>query len=203
MAIEPRSRPEDRARDDSGVRFIAELEAEDTSQARALAGATSPDLVAFLLECASGAVFVLDASSQVVAMSRVAAALVRRAGPEVIDAVAGSHHTVVDTRVGPLRVSRRQIATSERTHHLVLHAEPFAVDADTMLQAAVTRWGPTVRQTEALRHVLDGVSNKEIARRMGVSPRTVEVHVTALLDKAGVDSRARLIARARELAGVP
>lgn len=200
--IRPAPRPEERERDDSGVRFISELDAEGAAKAKTLADATSPDLVAFLLECTSGAVFILDVEKQVIAMSRVAAALVRRAGPDLIDAVVGCDRPVVDTSVGPLRVSRRQIAKTERTQHVVLHAEPFADDTDTILRIAIERWGPTVRQTEVLRHVLEGVSNKEVALRMGVSPRTVEVHVTALLDKANVDSRARLIARARELRAV-
>ena len=56
-------------------------------------------------------------------------------------------------------------------------------------------WGATQRQSDVLRLVLDGLANKEIAGRLKVSPRTVEVHVTALLEKASVDSRTGLVAK--------
>jgi DNA-binding NarL/FixJ family response regulator len=40
-----------------------------------------------------------------------------------------------------------------------------------------------------------GDSNKDIAAQLGCTESTVEVHVSALLKKAGVDSRSKLIAR--------
>ncbi len=51
------------------------------------------------------------------------------------------------------------------------------------------------RQTEVLALVAAGESNKLIAARLDCALRTVEVHVTALLRKAGCDSRAELVAR--------
>lgn len=53
----------------------------------------------------------------------------------------------------------------------------------------------TRRQREVLDLVLQGASNKEIARTVFVTERTVETHVTAILSKVGLDSRSRLIAR--------
>jgi DNA-binding CsgD family transcriptional regulator len=57
------------------------------------------------------------------------------------------------------------------------------------------RWKLTPKQAEVLRHVVEGRSNTAIAGLLGCVERTVELHVTALLDKAGVDSRAALVAR--------
>jgi DNA-binding NarL/FixJ family response regulator len=47
----------------------------------------------------------------------------------------------------------------------------------------------TGRQTEVLRHVAQGKSNKEIARDLKISPLTVRLHVSGLLSAMGVESR--------------
>jgi DNA-binding CsgD family transcriptional regulator/tetratricopeptide (TPR) repeat protein len=49
--------------------------------------------------------------------------------------------------------------------------------------------GLTDRQIEILRMLSTGISNAEIARRLVVSPRTVDHHVSAILQKLGVRSR--------------
>lgn len=53
----------------------------------------------------------------------------------------------------------------------------------------------TDRQAQVLERLAHGCSNKEIAASLDASEKTVEFHVTQLLRKAGVDSRALLIAR--------
>lgn len=53
--------------------------------------------------------------------------------------------------------------------------------------------GFTARETEVLSLVAEGLANKEIATRLGVSPRTVEKHVESLLRKTGARSRTRLV----------
>lgn len=60
---------------------------------------------------------------------------------------------------------------------------------------AVARWTLTLRQGEVLAKVAEGNANQTIAAMLGISERTVEVHVTALLDKAQVECRAELVAR--------
>jgi DNA-binding NarL/FixJ family response regulator len=44
----------------------------------------------------------------------------------------------------------------------------------------------TTRQTEILRHVASGRTTKEIARELGISPKTVEFHRSRLMEKIGV-----------------
>jgi hypothetical protein len=44
-----------------------------------------------------------------------------------------------------------------------------------------------------LDRLMVGETNKEIASRLGCSPRTVEFHLANIFRKTGVDGRARLI----------
>lgn len=57
----------------------------------------------------------------------------------------------------------------------------------------------TARERDILPLLLDGMSNKHIARELGLSPRTVETHRANLLKKMQVDSVTSL---AKRLAGV-
>ncbi len=65
---------------------------------------------------------------------------------------------------------------------------------------ASKRWNLTARQREVLAELAEGLPNRTVAAVLGVSERTVEVHVTAVLEKAGVESRAALIAAVYSLA---
>jgi DNA-binding CsgD family transcriptional regulator len=51
------------------------------------------------------------------------------------------------------------------------------------------------RMRETLRHLLDGLSEKQIARRMGISRATVHEYVTGLFRRFGASGRAELMAR--------
>jgi DNA-binding NarL/FixJ family response regulator len=51
------------------------------------------------------------------------------------------------------------------------------------------------REREVFRLVLDGLVNKEIAARLGISVRTAKFHVSAILKKCGVSSRLDLLSK--------
>lgn len=59
--------------------------------------------------------------------------------------------------------------------------------------------GVTVREYEAFRLLADRLSNKDIAERLFISPRTVEKHIASLMNKTGAASRADLCARSTRL----
>ncbi|MBI4421277.1 MAG: response regulator transcription factor [Gemmatimonadetes bacterium] len=59
------------------------------------------------------------------------------------------------------------------------------------------------REREVLHLTVEGLTSKEIATRLGISPRTAEAHRAHLMHKLGVRNRVELIRYAAELGIVP
>jgi two-component system, NarL family, nitrate/nitrite response regulator NarL len=57
----------------------------------------------------------------------------------------------------------------------------------------------TPREREVLALLSEGLSNRVIAERLGISRHTVKFHVNALLQKLGVDGRTEAVVRAARL----
>jgi DNA-binding CsgD family transcriptional regulator len=73
---------------------------------------------------------------------------------------------------------------------------PIGHDTDLDDLAAVrARWKLTGRQNEVLDLVLLGYTNAYIGEKLGIQECTVEFHLSAIFDKAGVNNRATLIGR--------
>lgn len=51
----------------------------------------------------------------------------------------------------------------------------------------------TARETEVLRAMADGLANKEIAARLGISENTVKFHVGSVMGKLGASSRTEAV----------
>ena len=51
----------------------------------------------------------------------------------------------------------------------------------------------TPREQDVLRLLTQGLTNKGIADRLGISPRTVEIHRAHLMEKMGADSLPALV----------
>lgn len=86
--------------------------------------------------------------------------------------------------------------------------KPFdQAQLEAAIQAAFAREGPrlergaalrklatlTAREREVLEHAARGLHAKEIAAALGISPRTVEVHKTRVMEKLGVRNVAELV----------
>lgn len=64
---------------------------------------------------------------------------------------------------------------------------------------ALTELGISPREAAVLAELAAGYANKEIARRLDVSPNTVKTHVARLYEKLGATRRTDAVRRAREL----
>jgi DNA-binding NarL/FixJ family response regulator len=64
--------------------------------------------------------------------------------------------------------------------------------------AAPQRFVLTDRERSVLRLVAAGMPNKQIARQLSISERTVKFHVTSILNKLNADNRAQAVSLAHE-----
>jgi DNA-binding NarL/FixJ family response regulator len=51
----------------------------------------------------------------------------------------------------------------------------------------------TSREIEVLRMLAEGLVNKDIATRLGISENTVKFHISAILDKLGASTRTEAV----------
>jgi DNA-binding NarL/FixJ family response regulator len=68
--------------------------------------------------------------------------------------------------------------------------------ASRLLHAAPSPDDLTPRETEVLRHLVLGESNKEIATALSISEETVKTHVANVLSKLGVENRGQATVQA-------
>ena len=129
------------------------------------------------------ALSVSDAAEDVIAVIRAGArGYVTKAisGPELADAIG--------------RVREGDAVFSPRLAGFVLDAFAGALPADVDPELDQL----TAREREVLRHIARGYMYKEIALRLGISVKTVEAHVSAVLRKLQLSSRHELTRWAAE-----
>ncbi|MFN3514462.1 MAG: response regulator transcription factor [Phenylobacterium sp.] len=69
--------------------------------------------------------------------------------------------------------------------------------------AALAALGLTGQELKVLERLAEGLSNKEIARRLGLSPNTVKTHIANLYAKLEVGRRTQAVGKARDLHLIP
>lgn len=74
------------------------------------------------------------------------------------------------------------------------HRSSSIPDTDTktiQLTSASSKYpsGLTEREVQVLRLIVQGLTNKQIAKELVLSPRTINIHVTSIYNKLGVNSR--------------
>jgi DNA-binding NarL/FixJ family response regulator len=67
---------------------------------------------------------------------------------------------------------------------------PLATEEDLLVEPL------TARELEVLAHLADGLSNKAIAIRLGISDETVKFHLSAIFGKLGASNRTDAVRQA-------
>jgi LuxR family maltose regulon positive regulatory protein len=99
----------------------------------------------------------------------------------------------------PVAYINQLLAAFARTEPRGLRTESHASEDSVLSPQSSALVEPlTRREQEVLRLLVAGASNQEIATRLVISLATVKKHVSNLLGKLGVDSRAQAIARAHD-----
>ena len=98
-------------------------------------------------------------------------------------------------------------ATPKRLHAaLVAVADGLYVVDDELSDAVINHRGEaelldplTARETEVVQLLASGLTNKEIANRLGISDHTVKFHVNGIMGKLGVETRTEAVVHAARL----
>jgi DNA-binding CsgD family transcriptional regulator len=143
-----------------------------------------------MLDRVGAPAFVVTAKGNVLEANSAGEALLATRSREIrdalIDAVAGrgSAFELVELATGPegpMRLAVMQTSSIEQR-------------IEMCVRVCTRRWGVTPRQAATLGLLVRGLSNATIAATLECSERTVELHVTALLDRARVEGRSALVA---------
>jgi DNA-binding CsgD family transcriptional regulator len=142
------------------------------------------------LEAVRGPAFLLRERGHLVQANAAARALLAR----------DPHGVAVDLRAaaagrGDPRFSVTRLEVPNAPDHFLAVLRPAPGTPTPRAAAAAVRWRLTPRQREVLGQLAAGKGNKDIAARLGLAERTVELHVTALLEKMACEHRAQLVAR--------
>jgi non-specific serine/threonine protein kinase/serine/threonine-protein kinase PknK len=96
-------------------------------------------------------------------------------------------------------LSKRELATARKKGHALTFraAVEYALneqDSHTRFRSAGPSTQPTKRELEVAALIAEGLTDKEMAARLVISPRTVHGHVEHLLVKLGFNSRTQIAA---------
>jgi DNA-binding NarL/FixJ family response regulator len=116
------------------------------------------------------------------------ALLARRRDAAARDSLRAAHTTAVRLGAEPLRASIEALAARGRVD---------LVDGRAATEpSAATALGLTEREAEVVALIAEGLSNKEIGARLFITEKTASHHVSSILGKLGVATRAEAAAAA-------
>lgn len=142
------------------------------------------------MEALGAPAFILDPRGEVAHANEAGAALSK---DERVELIARGRRLLGGQAAADEDLSLLSIQAPGLPPHAFLYQRAGPTAAQR-LAACERRWKLTGRQVEVLRAIVRGGANKTIAAALGIREKTVEVHVTSLLRKAGVESRSELVA---------
>lgn len=112
--------------------------------------------------------------------------------------------TMVDLESGSSKVPTNPIQLINRTTAAILGSHGDIMQGNDRLQQRDEGIkgklkGFTSREMDVLTHLMNGATNVEIAKLLGVSPNTIKYHVKNILQKLHVKNRVELAAKFYQL----
>ena len=172
-----------------------------------------PEAAALLTEALEGFEFADDGRGVAQCLEAVATVAARRSAFRPAARLLGAAAALRDRLVAPLpeedreahaaavRQVRRALGAAtadglDREGRALPQAAAFAIARDVLAGPGVPApGGPlTPRETEVARLVRRGCTNRQIGRQLGISEKTIEVHVHNIIGKLGASSRAEIAA---------
>jgi DNA-binding CsgD family transcriptional regulator/tetratricopeptide (TPR) repeat protein len=126
---------------------------------------------------------------------RQAEALLATRAPGAAAVLGQAYHTTVDLGEVPLRHEIERLAQRAR----IDLQPPSAKSPTASLGRMAKAQGLTPREQEVLRHLLEGRTNRQIARALFISEKTASVHVSNIMSKLGAANRSEAAAIAHRL----
>lgn len=176
------------------TRLVPALQRRLAAERKLQTGARHVAALEAALEHVGAPALVVSASGTVHEANAAARALLERAGAEV-------HHALrarIAGRPASYAFELTELAAPglPRTWLAILRPSTRDERIRACVDKATTRWDLTARQRDVLAEIVHGHATVTIAATLGISERAVELHVTAILDRVGVDSRTALVAAA-------
>jgi DNA-binding CsgD family transcriptional regulator len=148
------------------------------------------------LDALALAAFVIARNGRILRANALARAMLAREAGAIRRSLAGAMArgaTSARWALTPLR------GVGDTLGFLVIHRPPSReIAIADALRTASHRWKLTARQLEVLELTARGLTNDVIAETLRIGKGTVEFHLSAIFDKAGVCNRATLIVRMYE-----
>jgi len=186
---------------DDGLEVVGE--AESGEEALALVARLLPDVVLMDVRLGPG-IDGLEATRRIAALglpSRVLMLSLHDMPAYVREALAAgaAGYVLKDASIAELRGAVSQIMAGQSVMPLGLINAALR-ESEREVRPADALAALTVREREVLAQIAEGLTNKEIARLLTVSPATVKAHVERIIAKLGVSDRTQaavLVARAQ------
>lgn len=157
-----------------------------------LAASLVPDVVLMDVRLGDG-IDGLEATRQVVALGlpiKVVMLTLHEMPGYVREALAAgaAGYVLKDTEIGDLRAAINQVMAGQSALPLDLVSAAMRAESRPEPKGDLSQI-LTSREQEVVELVSEGLTNKEIARKLDISPATVKVHVERLIGKLGVADR--------------
>jgi DNA-binding CsgD family transcriptional regulator len=134
----------------------------------------------------------VDARGRVHEMNRAGRELLATRREELLSSISA----VLSKQIPALPVTLTPVSATGFPEQYLAVVRPRTAEARMSLcvTLAANRWKLTPRQVDVLRLLVRGESNAQISKELGTSPRAIELHITAIFERANVVNRSQLVA---------